>query len=134
MYRDFNASGSGPDLRMGLVKFSSSALTETDLTSNFSQLVEDIEKTQYAQGATYTREAYNEAKNLLNRGSRGNDYRKIIIFITDGMTSVGVAPDKAFADSFHNEGIEVVAVGVKGYVKSELMIMANQEERNVIEV
>jgi hypothetical protein len=55
---------------MGLVKFSSDALVETELTSDFNTLVKDVEKTPYGQGATFTREAYNEAKKLLDNGSK----------------------------------------------------------------
>jgi Mg-chelatase subunit ChlD len=128
LYKDFNASGSGEDLRMGLVKFSSDALVETELTSDFNTLVKDVEKTPYGQGATFTREAYNEAKKLLDNGSKGADYRKIIVFITDGVTSKGVKPDKTFSDTFHDDKIEIITVGIKGYSKEELLIMSRLED------
>jgi len=42
---------------------------------------------------------------MLDNGSKGDDYRKIIIFITDGATSKGIKPDKAFSDTFHDDKI-----------------------------
>lgn len=84
--RDFRGNDPTGDLRMGFVKFSSSALVETELTSDINKVVADIEETGFAAGTTWTREAYDEAYKLLVEGGRGGDYRKVIIFITDGKT------------------------------------------------
>ena len=50
---------------MGFVKFSSSALVETELTSDINKVISDIESTNYAAGTTWTREGYDEAYKLL---------------------------------------------------------------------
>jgi hypothetical protein len=68
---------------------------------------------------------------LLDNGSRGADYRKIIVFITDGKTSNGIKPDKTFSDTFHDEKIEIITVGIKGYAKEELLTMSRLED-NII--
>lgn len=133
MVRDFNASGSGSDLRIGTIKFASNSLTETDLTSDFDKLIKELEKTPYDAGGTSTREGYNEAFTMLQGGSRGAGYGKTIIFITDGKTSIGVAPDKAFSDKFHDAGINIITLGIKDYKKSELLTMSRYEN-NVVEV
>lgn len=95
--RDFRGNDPKDDLRMSVVKFASQALTETDLTSDINLVIADLEKSPYASGATWTREGYDEAYKILQDNDRGGDYRKVIIFITDGKTNVGLAPDAQYA-------------------------------------
>jgi uncharacterized protein YegL len=78
---------------MGIVKFASQALTETELTSDVNKVISDLEASPYAAGATYTREGYDEAFKMLQENDRGGDYRKIVVFMTDGHTNTGLAPD-----------------------------------------
>lgn len=63
--RDFRGNDNAEDLRMGFVKFSSSALVETELTTDINKVISDIESTNYAAGTTWTREGYDEAYKLL---------------------------------------------------------------------
>jgi hypothetical protein len=133
MVRDFNSTGSGSDLRIGTIKFASNSLTETELTSDFDKLIVDLEKTPYDAGWTATREGYNEAFTMLQDNSRGAEYSKTVIFITDGETSVGLAPDKAFSDKFKDAGINIITLGIKGYKKIELLTMSIYEN-NVVEI
>lgn len=64
--------------------------------------------------------------------NRGADYRKIIVFITDGATSKGMPPDAEFAEKFKKAHIDVIPVGIAGYSKPELLVMA--DEKNIIEI
>lgn len=91
-----------------------------------------MEKSPYASGWTYTREGYDEAYKMLTTNDRGKDYRKIIVFITDGETSRGMAPDAEFAKKYADAHIDVVAVGIAGYKLAELKVMAKEE--NIIEI
>jgi hypothetical protein len=59
----------------------------------------------YGGMATNTRAGYEKAKEMLDGASRGSDYEKIIIFMTDGVTSAGVPPDDKFSLKFFKENI-----------------------------
>jgi len=70
---------------------------------------------------------------MLNAASRGSDYEKIIVFMTDGVTSAGVPPDDKFSLKFFKDNILVINVGIADYSRSELLTMARDAE-NIIEV
>lgn len=78
----------GADVKVSFVKFASGALTETDLTDDLGLVISDITSSEYQKGGTWTRQGYEEAKKQLDgpNARSGLDYRKLIVFLTDGKT------------------------------------------------
>jgi hypothetical protein len=87
----------------------------------------------YGGQATNTRAGYEKAKEMLEKASRGSGYDKIIVFMTDGVTSAGVPPDDKFSLMFYKAKIEVIPVGIADYSRTELLTMARDED-NLITV
>ena len=87
----------GPDIRVGIAEFASVARITTNITSNLKSVIKDALEMTYAGEGTNTREGYNITKKMLLDASKGPDYQHIIVYMTDGMTSVGDAPDSAFS-------------------------------------
>jgi len=40
------------------------------------------------------------ALDMLEKNTRGSGYEKIIVFMTDGVTSAGIPPDERFSSKF----------------------------------
>jgi collagen type VI alpha len=87
----------GPDIRVGIAKFASEATINTNLTSTLKSAIKDSLEMTYNGGSTNTRGAYNLAAKMLTDGGKPDDYQHIIVFMTDGETSIGDAPDDSFS-------------------------------------
>ena len=123
----------GPDLRIGIAKFATEARVNTPITGNLTKVHDDALAMTYAGAATNTRAGYDKALEMLKGSSRGSDYQKIIVFMTDGVTSAGTPPDERFSMKFYKEGVIVITVGIADYSKSELLLMA-RDPNDLIEV
>ena len=123
----------GDELRVGIAKFTTDATENTKITKDLDKVIADAKVMTYGGQATNTRAGYEKAREMLEAASRGSDYEKIIIFMTDGVTSAGVPPDDKFSLGFYKAKVEVITVGIADYSETELLTMARSQD-NIITV
>eukprot|EP00123_Amoebidium_parasiticum_P015015 comp22742_c0_seq1/m.35458 comp22742_c0_seq1/g.35458 ORF comp22742_c0_seq1/g.35458 comp22742_c0_seq1/m.35458 type:complete len:776 (-) comp22742_c0_seq1:539-2866(-) len=100
--------------------------------SDLSSITKIAQTLPYAPGHTPTSAGVDEARNQMTSFSRPN-VTKIMVVLTDGFHSAGFDPEESSAVARTEEGINIIAVGIGGYKKEELLNMAGSLDR-IIEV
>lgn len=109
--------GKRPNDRFGLVAFSEYALTQSPLTFDQAAMLEQLDRLEVNQEASFTAIGLGLAKSVARlKGS--NAKSKIVILITDGVSNTGEIDPISAARMAREFGIRVYPVGVgrTGYV------------------
>eukprot|EP00039_Didymoeca_costata_P031067 m.32956 g.32956 ORF g.32956 m.32956 type:complete len:1140 (+) comp8472_c0_seq1:388-3807(+) len=116
------------DMYVGVATFASKATIEFFVSldeNNVTSVLDALDEVQYATGLSSLEAGLLTVREFFALSSR-LDAKQVVVVVTDGAPNLDSIPPTAAANSLHNDGVSVVAVGVGSTVESVLSVIASQ--------